>query len=157
MNECYLGLGSNLKSPLRQLILAVRSINKLPSTYIASQSPIYKSKAWGIHSQPDFYNQVLKINTRLTPFQLLRLCQKIETGAGRIRKKKWGSRTLDIDILLYSHLEMNAPDLQIPHPYMLERDFVLQPLMDLDPLLKLPDNKFIKDYLQECTSCIIKS
>lgn len=135
MNTCYLSLGSNQKSPERQLRMGMRSIKKLPSSYLVQASSLHWTKAWGFHQQ-DFCNAVVKIKTRLPPHQLLRACQEIEKRQGRVRKRRWGPRTLDIDIILYNHLIIKTADLTIPHPYFREREFVMKPLVEIHAKLK---------------------
>lgn len=137
MNRCYLSLGSNQKFPERQLRHAIAALKNIPHTSVRRVSSLYWTKAWGIHAQQDFCNIVVAINTLLTPLALLKQCQKIETKQGRVRKKNWGPRTLDIDIILYGTRIINIPKLTIPHPYFLMRDFVLQPLFEINPDIKL--------------------
>jgi len=133
MNSCYLSLGSNQKTPERQIRMAINAIKKIPSTYIIEISQLYWTKAWGIETQQDFCNAVIHIGTVLDPYFLLKKCQKIESDQGRIRKKHWGPRTLDIDIILYGDRIINSPNLAIPHPYFKIRDFVMKPLLELNP------------------------
>lgn len=131
MNKCYLGLGSNQKSPERQLRQAICSLKSLDATSITKVSSFYWTKAWGLQKQQDFCNAVVEIHTTLSPLVLLRACQKIEKKQGRIRKKRWGPRVIDIDILLYGERKISLPDLIIPHPHILSREFVLIPLKEL--------------------------
>lgn len=133
MNRCYLGLGSNQKNPDRQLRQAIKSLKAIPSTVLTNVSSLYWTKAWGLHSQQDFCNAVIEINTFLTPLLLLKWCKKIEKKQGRIRKKHWGPRTLDIDILLYEDRIIKSKELTVPHPHMLDRNFVLKPLAEINP------------------------
>jgi len=137
MNRCYLALGSNQKFPERQLRLAIKSIRNLPSTSITRISTFYWNKAWGLTNQQDFCNAVIEIITILPPLKLLRACNKIENQHGRVRKKRWGPRILDIDILLYSNKVIQSKDLTIPHPQILTRDFVLKPLLEIRPDIQL--------------------
>ena len=81
--------------------------------------------------QPDFLNMVIQVDTKLPPKELLNTCLSIEKELGRIRKEKWGERIIDIDILYYHDLVVNEEDLTIPHPFIQERDFVLQPLKEI--------------------------
>ena len=126
-----MGLGSNQKSPERQIKQAIKAIKALPKTAITQQSNVYWNKAWGLNKQPDFCNAVVEISTSLCPSLLLAYCQHIETNQGRIRKKRWGPRTLDIDIILYGCRTIQTQNLTIPHPHMLSRDFVLIPLAQI--------------------------
>lgn len=132
MTRCYLGLGSNLNSPERQLRKALEELRLLPQSTIIKVANFYRSKAWGRKAQPNFVNTVVAINTSLNPQQLLKFCQKIENKQGRIRKLRYGARTLDIDILLYGKQNISVRNLIIPHPRMMERDFVIKPLLDLE-------------------------
>lgn len=137
--SCYLGLGSNLNSPKRNIHLACQALKTLPQTQVLSISSLYLSKPAGVVGQPDYCNAVVHINTRLPAHTLLKYCQKIETAHGRVRKKRWGSRTLDIDILLYGKHSIQTPKLTIPHPRLHERDFMLIPLLELWPKAEFPD------------------
>lgn len=150
MTLCYLGLGSNLRFPKRQLRLALNAIQKIPRSVIKQTSQVYRSKPYGVQSQPLFYNMVIALQTSLSPKLLLKKCQHIEKQLGRIRKKHWGARTLDIDLLLYGELELNSLDLSIPHQDMLYRDFVLIPLLEIAPTIQLPNKKSIVFYLKDC-------
>lgn len=135
MIRTSLSLGSNLESPERQLRMAIKRLGKLPQSFLYAVAPFYKNKAVGRKSQPDYCNTVVLLNTRLTPMELLRQCQRIENQQGRVRTTRWGSRTLDIDILYYGDLTIKSPELEIPHPRIQERDFVLIPLSATKPLL----------------------
>lgn len=136
MNLCYLGLGSNLKFPQRQLIQATKSIRALPKTHIVALSSVYATQPLSTEFQPQYANQVVAIRTALSPHSLLKYCQGIENKHQRVRKKRWGSRTLDIDILLFEAMVIDTPQLSIPHPEMLNRDFVLTPLREIIALNK---------------------
>ncbi len=131
MNFCYLSLGSNQKCPERQIRAAINALRALPSTHITQVSSLYWNKAWGLQTQQDFCNVVVEITSTLNPLLLLKFCQKIEQKQGRVRRKQWGPRALDIDIILYGSRKITTPRLTIPHPYFLERDFVIQPLLKL--------------------------
>lgn len=133
MNTCYLGLGSNQKSPERQLCKAIQSIRALRLTAVTKISSFYWSKAWGLKSQQNFCNAVIEISTRLPPLQLLSACQQIEKKQGRVRKKRWGPRIIDIDILYYENRVIQTKKLIIPHPCIQLRDFVLIPLNEINP------------------------
>lgn len=141
MNICYLGLGSNQKFPERQIRQAIQSIKTIHSTYVTKFSTLYRSKAWGLSVQQDFLNLVLEINTSLSPELLLEKCRAIELKHRRIRRKKWGPRTLDIDILLYGDKIIKTSNLTIPHPHMLSRDFVMIPLLEINPKIIIPTHK----------------
>lgn len=127
----YLALGSNLNHPRRQLVNALTHLNTLPRTVVLQVSELFFNPAVGRRSQPPFYNMVIKIDTKLDPQTLLRYCLAVERKQHRLRKIKWGARTLDIDILTFGNLTFSRPHLQIPHPRMQERDFVMRPLNQL--------------------------
>lgn len=128
MKIAYLSLGSNLDSPARQLRLGIKALRSLPSTSCLKIAPLYFNPAVGRKAQPDFYNTAVKLKTRLAPHALLSQCQHIESQRGRVRRVKGGARTLDIDILQHGSTSMKTPRLTLPHPRMLERDFVTVPL-----------------------------
>jgi 2-amino-4-hydroxy-6-hydroxymethyldihydropteridine diphosphokinase len=138
MNLCYLSLGSNQDYPERQIRLAIKAIRTIPYTVVIKISKLYWNKAWGLHGQQDFCNSVVEITTLLTPSVLLHFCKKIEKKQGRIRKRRWGPRTLDIDIILFGNRNIRTKNLTIPHPYMLKRDFVIIPLLEINPCIQLP-------------------
>jgi len=129
--RCFLSLGSNLRSPERQIFQAIRLLRNLPRTTLTKHSALYFNPAVGLRAQPAFCNAVVLIETHLTANQLLSHCQQIELQQGRVRKKRWGARTLDIDILIYGQLKCHTPKLTLPHPRLLERDFMLVPLLQL--------------------------
>ena len=137
MITCYLGLGSNLRSPERQLRQAAVRLKKLPKTAVITLSNIYFSPAFGRRAQPPYCNSVIEIRTCLPPQTLLRHCLAIEKKQQRVRKVRWGARTLDIDILLYGQQTIHKHRLTIPHPRMFERDFVLKPLLTIAPQISL--------------------
>jgi len=146
----YIGLGSNLNSPVEQLQRALAAIARLPETQLVAHSSFYGSKPVGPQDQPDYVNAVALLNTRLTPLSLLDALQTIETDQGLIRARRWGERTLDLDILLFGNQEISSERLTIPHAEMLNRDFVLKPLLELSPQLCLPNSKPIAPYLTNC-------
>lgn len=133
MITCYLGLGSNLNSPERQLRQAFAKIKKIPRTALIKKSPLYFNEAVGRRGQPSYCNCVIQIATSLPPLSLLGYCLAIEKQQHRTRKVHWGARTLDIDILLYGKQAIHHKDLTIPHPRMFEREFVLMPLSKIFP------------------------
>lgn len=138
----FLGLGGNLGDRLATLRQARQKLGESPVVKIIRGSFLYlTAPVGGPQDQPDYLNGVLEISTTLEPGELLHLCQSIETDFDRQRFVPWGARTLDIDILLYGDRLINTSNLQIPHPRLQERGFVLQPLCDLaayafHPLLK---------------------
>lgn len=136
---CYIGLGSNLADPQRQLQQALSSLSTTPGISEIQCSRFYGSKAVGPGQQPDYANAVARLTTSLSPLALLDALQAIENQQGRERQVRWGARTLDLDLLLYSDQIINHPRLVVPHPRLTERPFVLIPLQELAPDLHLPD------------------
>ena len=134
----FLGLGSNQNSPIIQINQAIAELANLLKTTLLAQSSLYHSKPLGPQDQPDFINAVVKLETELAPMDLLKACQALERQHGRIKTRHWGERTLDIDILLYGDQLIDLPELTIPHPEMMNRAFVLQPLAEIAPELILP-------------------
>jgi 2-amino-4-hydroxy-6-hydroxymethyldihydropteridine diphosphokinase len=132
--RAFLALGSNLGDRLGHLREAVAG---LPD--VVAVSPVYETDPVGGPGGQDAYlNAVVELATDLSPRQLLELGQRLEQAAQRVRTERWGPRTLDVDVLLVGDLVVDEPDLQVPHPRMWNRDFVLVPLRDLAPDL-VPD------------------
>jgi 2-amino-4-hydroxy-6-hydroxymethyldihydropteridine diphosphokinase len=143
----YLGLGSNIDEPARQLGAAVEAIARLPRTKLVRRSPMYVSQPWGKLDQPDFLNMVVEVSTGLLPQSLLKQCKRIEKEQGRVVSERWGPRQVDIDILIYDQQAVETQGLVIPHPRMWERAFVLRPLCDLMPDLVSPQGEPISAIL----------
>lgn len=139
MTVAYIGLGSNLGRPRQQISAALDALAQLPDTRLDRYSDFYRSAAIGPTGQPDYLNAVARLHTALEPVQLLARLHSIENAQGRERSVRWGPRTLDLDILLYGELILDSADLQIPHPRLAERNFVLYPLYDISPGLRLPN------------------
>lgn len=141
----FLLLGSNMGDRFHHLDEARKRMGGIVAT-----SSIYVTAAWGNEKQPDFYNQVIEIDTSLTPAALLEKALSVEIELGRIRSEKWGPRVIDIDILLYKDEIIEQPNLVIPHPGIQNRRFTLVPLLELTnkvhPVLK----KTISELLDEC-------
>ncbi|WP_127470413.1 2-amino-4-hydroxy-6-hydroxymethyldihydropteridine diphosphokinase [Thiomicrorhabdus aquaedulcis] len=133
MAQVYIGLGSNLANPSLQLRSALKAMANLPNTCLLSTSSFYGSAPQGPQDQPDFINAVCLLDTPLLPNELLKALQAIEQTQGRTKKRHWGERLIDLDILLYDDQVINAIDLTVPHPQLLLRDFVLQPLAEIAP------------------------
>lgn len=155
MTICYLALGSNLRNPQRQLNKAISTLKKLPRTNVIKISSMYRSVPCLGKGQPQYINMVIALNTHLKVFQLLKFCQLIESNQERVRKFKNQARTIDIDILLFGSIVKKDIKLQIPHPRMLDRDFVLIPLIEIAADLKLPNGKSIKEASTKCSKYII--
>lgn len=134
----FIGLGSNLGDGPVRLQAAVASLDRLPRTGVGRRSSWYRTRPMGPVSQPLFTNAVVQVHTRLSPRALLAELQKIERRGGRVRKLRWGPRTLDLDLLVYDGIVMEQDDLTIPHPGIPERSFVLYPLLEIAPNLEIP-------------------
>lgn len=133
MHKVYLSLGTNLGNRKRNIREALEKIGELVGV-VERQSALYETKPWGFSSPNDFINACVLVDTMLAPRQLLGVTQRIEQEMGRIGKSQNGEyhdRIIDIDILIYDDLEVNEPDLVIPHPLMEERDFVMKPLKEI--------------------------
>lgn len=146
----WIGLGSNLDEPAKQIRRAADALAALPDSQLLALSPLYQSRPVGPQDQPDFVNAVAALRTTLQPLALLDALQAIEQAHGRVRLRHWGERTLDLDLLLYDTLTLDSPRLTLPHPRLTERDFVLRPLLDLAPALDLPDGRPLAALLADC-------
>ena len=136
MSIAYLGLGTNLGDQKENLRKAIEAIALKLS--VCKQSSLYETAAWGYTDQPDFLNQVIEVETGLTPLRLLNFLKRTEVELGRIENFRYGPRLIDIDILFYDDLVKNTSRLQIPHPRIPERAFVLVPLNEIAPSLEHP-------------------
>ena len=139
MVQAYLGLGSNIGDRKQQLLKAIDLIGNIKGIKVTKQSSIYETAPIGYTDQPNFLNLCLEIETELSPQQLLKHCLDIEQQLHRVREIRWGPRTLDIDILLYSDNIIETDNLSIPHPRMQERAFVLIPLNDIASTKRIHD------------------
>ncbi len=154
MNEVYLGLGSNVGDRLLNLNKAIELLSE--KIQILKKSKIYISKAVGYTDQPDFYNMVLYGKTDLSPEELFNFIKDVEKNAGRVYRFHWGPREIDIDILFYNDLVYKSDKLNIPHPRLHERDFVLSPLIELNPKLFHPVlNKRVSDLKELMENSVI--
>ncbi len=147
-NRIYLSLGSNLGDRLGYIASAVEELKKLGS--LLSVSTVYESDPWGYRNQPKFLNCVLLLETSIAPEELLRKVKDIERRVGRIERFRWGPREIDIDILLCEGRVIKTPELEVPHPRMRERDFVLVPLTEIeegirDPVTGKPFKEFLRN------------
>ncbi|MGK0498643.1 MAG: 2-amino-4-hydroxy-6-hydroxymethyldihydropteridine diphosphokinase [Oceanicoccus sp.] len=150
MARCFIGLGSNLQQPLQQVSRAVDEIAALSNSQLLAVSRWYQSTAIGPGKQNDYVNGVAAIDTSLQPLELLAALQNIEKQHQRKRIERWGPRTLDLDLLLYGQQQIDLEQLTVPHPRIGDRNFVLQPLADIDADLALPDGQVIADLLKAC-------
>ena len=151
MSDIFIALGSNLGNPKEQIKNGILSIKQIRGIKILSESHLYETPPVGILNQPNCINAVIKINSDLSPYELLNKLLIIENIAGRIRVDKNGPRTLDLDILLFDNLILNEKKLIIPHPRMHERLFVLMPLKDIDETIVIPNHGAIIDIINKLT------
>ena len=134
----YLGFGSNLEDPERQVRSAVDEVGALPGIVLVRCSSLYRTAPLGPPGQPDYINAVAAYDTTLEPHPLLDALQGLEAAHGRVRAERWGARTLDVDILLYGRCEIADVRLTVPHAHLAEREFVLIPLVEIAPDLEIP-------------------
>lgn len=147
-SEAVIGIGANLGNRLQTMNMAVQAISLLPDTAIAAVSHIYETAPVGLDAQPDFLNANLLICTDMSPMALLGACLGIEAAFGRERTIKNGPRILDLDLLIYESVKNESFELTLPHPRILQRAFVMVPLLDLYPSGRAP-GLFFLPYLKE--------
>jgi 2-amino-4-hydroxy-6-hydroxymethyldihydropteridine diphosphokinase len=145
----WLSLGSNLGERQDNLREALEKLSSSGEIEVLRVSSLYETKPVGYTDQPDFLNLVAEIATTLEPHALLRRCLEVENEMGRMREERWGPRLIDLDVLLYGDLVIDNEELVLPHPLMLERAFVLVPLLELAPELAMPDGRRIVGSLEE--------
>ncbi|HEK1689631.1 TPA: 2-amino-4-hydroxy-6-hydroxymethyldihydropteridine diphosphokinase [Pseudomonas putida] len=148
--RAYIGLGSNLDAPAEQLGNALQALDRVASTRLVAASALYTSDSL-LPGQPRYTNAVAALDTSLAPLDLLDALQAIENEQGRVRKERWGPRTLDLDILLFGDHVIDVPRLQVPHYHMHARPFVLYPLAELvADDFHLADGRPLAQLLQAC-------
>ncbi len=147
MASVFIGLGSNLSDPVKQLNTALSSLEKLPKTSVVQTSSFYGSTPLGPADQPDFVNAVCLLDTAFSPLELLAELKKIEADQGRIKKRHWGERLIDLDILLFDELTLTSSVLTIPHQGIASRDFVLIPLLEIAPDLMIPNKGSVQSLI----------
>lgn len=147
--RAFIALGSNLDDPLAQIDAALKALSRLPDTKLLRSSPLYRNKAVGPGNQPEFINAVAELATTLDPYALLDAVQDIEAAQGRVREaKRWETRVIDLDILLYGERQVQDDRLTLPHPELYRRRFVLQPLNDIAPDLEIPGRGPLQELLR---------
>lgn len=147
MHTVYLGLGSNQSDPINQIKNATELIEKIETSKIIKKSSLYESLPVGYLDQPNFINQVISLQTSLSPAELFERFQQIEFQLKRVKKIVNGPRTIDIDILLFNQEIILTNDLTIPHPRMLDRAFVMIPLLEIEPNILVPKISNLKEIL----------
>ncbi|MBL4799229.1 MAG: 2-amino-4-hydroxy-6-hydroxymethyldihydropteridine diphosphokinase [Oleispira sp.] len=156
MSLVYIGLGANLGQPQQQLEQAFIELARLPNSTLVTQSSLYHSKPVGPQDQPDYVNAVALLETTLEPLALLDALQQLEQDHGRIRKRHWGERTLDLDIILIDDSVIESERLTVPHPFAQQRSFVLIPLSEINPELVFPNGKALGQLLTELDNDLIR-
>lgn len=147
IKRAYISLGSNIGNKEENVSDAILLIARTEGIRVCRKSSLYITAPWGKTDQEDFINQVIEIETTLSPLDLLHVLQGIEIKLGRLRNEKWGPRKIDLDILLYGQENIHLQELVVPHPYMFERLFVLIPLQEIEPELIFPDGSRIREVL----------
>ena len=146
-NRVYIALGSNLAEPVQQLQAALEALQALPNSQLLAVSSFYQSQPLGPQDQPDFVNAVALLETALEPLPLLDELQRIENEQGRVRLRRWGERTLDLDILLFNQQRIQNARLTVPHYDMQNREFVIVPLHEIAADLTLPNGQALADLI----------
>jgi 2-amino-4-hydroxy-6-hydroxymethyldihydropteridine diphosphokinase len=132
-HTAYIGIGSNMESPAENCLQAIERLSTHSDLTLVTRSSLYQSEPFGITDQNWFVNFVIRLTTSLSPEELLRACLSIEQAMGRARTEKWGPRFIDLDILFYDDLILKQEGLEIPHPGITERSFVLVPMNEIAP------------------------
>jgi 2-amino-4-hydroxy-6-hydroxymethyldihydropteridine diphosphokinase len=146
--RAFIGLGSNLGDGPAMIRAASAALGRFDSIQVLRLSSLYRTAAWGRTGQPDFTNAVAEIETVLDPEDLLAVCLQTELSLGRTSSEiRWSPRVIDIDILCYGNSELNRPGLQLPHPRLHQRAFVMVPLLELEPELVIPGVGAVRDCL----------
>ena len=146
----YVGIGSNLEAPRRQVESAFDELRSVPQTHLLKRSSLYRTEPVGYAGQPEFVNAVAALETSLGAPQLLQALRELERSHGRDRTFANAPRTLDLDLLLYGEGPFAAPELTIPHPRMHERAFVLKPLLEIAPGISIPGVGAAEACLRAC-------
>lgn len=135
--RAFLGLGGNLGDPRRTMVQALQMLDRAPGLSVLEVSSLYRTRPWGREDQPDFLNAVAGVETRLSPREVLELCLATELALKRERRERWGPRLIDLDLLLFDALNLDEAGLQVPHPRMRERAFVMVPLAEIAPAITI--------------------
>lgn len=142
----FIGVGSNLDGPVKQVRQGIEALDELPQTSVLLKSSLYRSPPMGPQDQPDFINAVVGAMTQLEPEELLSLMLGIELAQGRDRSaERWGPRTLDLDLLALSSVNMTTDKLTLPHPGIAQRIFVLLPWMEIAPYFRVTGGKTVEE------------
>ena len=155
MEMACIGLGANLGDAAGTVRAALKALDALPGTQLHRASRLYATPAWGNEDQPPFVNAAAVIHTTLAPQPLLQALLALEQQFGRVRDPAvhWGPRALDLDLLLYGDRVVDLPELQVPHPYLHERAFVLVPLAEIAPDQRIPGHGRVRDAAMQAKAC----
>ena len=156
MSAAFVGLGANLGEPERALRQAFLELDAIPHTRLVRSSSLYRSEPVGYAEQPQFVNAVAQIETGLPAQRLLAELQAIEARHGRERSFANAPRTLDLDLLLFGHAVIHTEELQVPHPRMHERAFVLIPLLEIAPQASIPGRGEVRKLLEKCRDQVLE-
>jgi 2-amino-4-hydroxy-6-hydroxymethyldihydropteridine diphosphokinase len=143
VTRAYVALGSNVGDRMANLAAALRALDDTPGVRVAAVSRAYETEPWGGIEQPRYANAVAAVDTESDALGLLRTCKAIELALGRRSGLRFGPRTIDLDLLLFGDETVDTPELTVPHPRMLERDFVVTPLLEIAPDVALPDGRVV--------------
>lgn len=153
--EIYLGLGGNLGDPPATFQEALKKIGHFAK--VTKVSKLYKSKPYGFSNQPDFYNAAAQLASELPPLDLLAQLQEVEKQLGKKVVRENGPRVIDLDLLVHADEVIDLPELTLPHPGILDRDFVLKPLADLNPMLTHPawNGQSLQSAMEQLKECFL--
>ena len=153
----YIGIGSNLDDPVRQVKEALEELDTIPDSVLIKQSSLYASKPMGPADQPDYVNAVASLDTLLSADELLQALQKIERRLGREPGgEKWGPRVIDLDLLLYGKKKISNDTLTVPHPGLHKRDFVIIPLAEIAGNMTIPGKGPLSTLIADCENHSVK-
>jgi 2-amino-4-hydroxy-6-hydroxymethyldihydropteridine diphosphokinase len=153
--RAYLGLGANMGDPVANVRTDMDALAQMPAIGVVARSALYLTPPWGVTDQADFINAAVGVDSTLSSRDLLAALQHLEARAGRRRERRWGPRVLDLDLLLYGDASVHDERLQVPHPRLAERAFVLLPLADIAPAVQIPGKGRVSDLLAriDTTGC----
>jgi len=141
VTRAYVALGSNLGDRMANLAAAVDALGAVPGVRVDAVSSVYETEPWGGVEQPRYANAVVALGVEGEALALLRACKAIERSGGRVPGERFGPRAIDLDVVLFGEETIVSPELTVPHPRMLERDFVVTPLLEIAPDATLPDGR----------------